>query len=178
MTFLFASQIEDAAVSLLWHEPERLAGFLRDMDPAIHLTQPALRHILEAITLVYSDLATTDFELIVQILRELHRFDEVGGFEGLNRIYVLKQSRADKQTTNAVFGEYIRLLKAYAEHRNQDAPTMPYRFNRGEFYLIENKNNTCRSRPDYLGTGKIAGKTYSATGRRSKDGILVSLFPK
>lgn len=178
MTFVFASQIEDATVSILWHEPTRLGAFLRDLDLSLHLTQPALRVIVQALAIVHSESGTCDFELVVQTIRELGNFEDVGGLEGLNRIYALKEFRADQETTEAVFGEYLRLLKAYAEHRKDDPPTMPYRFARGEIQLIENKNNPTGTRPDYLGTGKIAGKTYQATARRSKDGILVSLFPK
>jgi hypothetical protein len=56
LTFIFAREIEVSTVSTLWHQPARLPEFLRIIDPLVHLTQPHLRHILEAITLAHGEL--------------------------------------------------------------------------------------------------------------------------
>lgn len=176
-TTVFAPEIEDSTVSILWHEPERCGVFYREMDPVVHLMQPALRIIAQAIDLAFRELGTNDFAIVCQVVRELRGFDEVGGLEGLNRIFVIHQYRCSPENTHAIFAEYMRLLKAYALHRKADLPMMPYRFNRGEILLRENKNKRGAA-ADYLGMGKIAGKIFSATGRKSSEGILVSLFPK
>src|ERR1700756_1058313 len=87
-TFLFAPEIENAFMGLVWRQPDRLADVKRQLDPAIHFIQPHLRWILEAIDLAYRELGTVDFASVIQVLRELGRFEDVGGLEGAKDVWM------------------------------------------------------------------------------------------
>jgi hypothetical protein len=84
MTFHWVPEIEQATVSILWHEPERVAEFLREIDPAVHLYQPSLRIILEAIGIAYGELNCADWATVVEVVRELGHFGNAAG-SGLMR---------------------------------------------------------------------------------------------
>jgi hypothetical protein len=181
-TQVFAPEIENSIVSILWHEPERCGQFFRELDPRVHLMQPALRIIAKAIDLafreLFCELGTSDFTLVVQVVRELRGFEEVGGLEGLNQIYARYEYRSSKEAIDQIFTEYIRLLKAYAAGRKEDPPAMPYRFNRGDINLVENKNKRSVSSPHYVGEGKVAGYPYRAAAWKVRESLVLSLLPK
>lgn len=177
-TFHFAHEIESAVVSLLWHEPERCGEFFRELDPDLHLSQPNLRVIAQAISLTWRELGTTDFAIVVQMVRELSGLEEAGGIEGLNSVYLLKQFRADKETTDAIFSHYLEMLKAYALGRQNNMAV--YRFNRGDILLVQNKLKNKGNGPDLIGQGKIAGRRYRAIGyhQTQDDSYSISLIPE
>jgi hypothetical protein len=115
MTFLFSPQYEEATVSILWKQPERIAAFLRDFDPAVHLVQLHLRIILEAVNLSYGDHGEADWASVVQVIQEIGKLDEVGGLEGLNRVYSAKEITP---VTDKIYAHYLEALQTYAAHRS------------------------------------------------------------
>jgi hypothetical protein len=172
-SFIFAPEIEVATVSLLWKQPERCAAFLRDLDPAVHLTQPHLRHIVEAVTLAYRELGCADWATVAGVLRELKHFEDCGELLGLNEVYCAAEITPN---SDQIFTHYVSMLQAYALGRELNQPV--FRFNRGEIKLVPNKIKRSESAPDFIGTGKVAGRLYRAAAWTSADGLSISLIPK
>jgi hypothetical protein len=177
-TFNFAPEIEQSLVSLCFYAPERIALVYRQLDPALHITRPELRHILEAIDLAYRELGLRDFASLIQILRELGHLEACGGPPGVNA--VLEEYRygfSCPQAEAEIFDHYLDMLKRYALARSSNSIVLF--FNRGDLLLTPNKIKASPHSPDYIGIGKVAGKPYSARAYQSKDGNLcVSLLPK
>jgi hypothetical protein len=183
-TSYFAPEVEQAVVSLCWHEPERLAQFYREFDPGAHIGQPHLLVILEAIAIAYGELGTTDFAAIVQIVRELGRMVSCGGLDGLNQVYQAQlDGRTNPEHTEKIWTEYLRLLRYYAQNRKADPPRSADFFTRGHLCLYPNKTKSLQSQPDATGEGKIAGKAYRATawlepGNHGQKFFKINLNPK
>jgi len=177
-SFHFANEIEQSVISILWHEPDRLGGFCREIDPGVHLSQPHLRIILHALDLAYRELNSCDFAIIVQVVGELGLFEEVGGREGLNRVFAIHEHRSSRENIDAIFAHYVNMLKAYALGRSNHTPI--YRFNRGDICLVQNLNKHGPNSPDLLGQGRIAGRAYRAIGfhQLSNDSYSISFIPE
>jgi hypothetical protein len=181
-TFYFAPEIEEALVSFAWHEPERLASVYRELDPALHITQPHLRWLLEAIDLTYRDLGCVNFEVVIQALRETGHLEDCGGLDGASHVYGLEEfGRDDAERNQKIFKHYLSMLKTYAVHRAGD-PHSVTRFTNGELYLSVNKTKTKDSDPDLVGHGNVAGRSYKAaawvtTNPQASDSVRVSLLP-
>jgi len=168
---VWALEIETAAVSTLWHDPARCSEFLRQCDPLVHLTQPHLRIILEAVNLAYGELGSADFAIVTEVVRELGCFEEVGGLDGLNAVY----ANVD-HTPDAVFLHYIEMLKTYATARDGDPPRRPVtRFTGGKASLYLNKAKRRPNDPDYLGEARIRGHGYRVRGWLCDDAESVNL---
>lgn len=160
-------EIETATVSTLWHQPHRLPEFRRIIDPQIHITQPHLRHILEAIELCYGELGIDlDFATVVEVVRELGTFNECGGIEGLNQVYTGAETTL---TTDHVFGHYVGMLQEYARARESHPPRRVTRFSGGKATLYLNKNKRSTRDPDYLGEARARGHNYSLRGWLAPD---------
>lgn len=192
-TFYFAPEIEAALVSCAWHEPDRLAVVYRELDPAVHLSQPHLRFLMEAIDLAYRDLGCVNFEVVIQVLRETGHLEHCGGLEGANQIYGLEldsygeaarfSKLCDQVRNEKIFRHYLEMLKIYAVHRSQVPPRPVYVFTKGWLALHQNKIKSSRGAPDALGEGKLAGRSYAAamwieTDEHGNQIFKVSLTPK
>jgi hypothetical protein len=165
MTFIFAPEIEDATISILWHEPERLPDFLRRFDPNLHLAQPHCRIILEAINLAYGELGTSDFATVTQVVSELHKLDHCGGIEGLNRIYSLVEDGTPhwKERGDKIFAHYLEMLIAYGTHRRLAPNENMYRFTAGRATVRRNKVKR-PNEPFYIGSAFVRGRNYKIRG--------------
>jgi hypothetical protein len=183
-TFHFAPEIEQSLVSLCFYAPERIALLKRELDPRVHFTRPELRHILEAIDLAYRELGSTDFASVIQTLRELGRLEDCGGPCGVNAVFEeYRYGLSSPDALEQIFAYYIEMLKAYAQARSNQPPVNVYRFLRGDITLVKNKTRTTDRCPDWIGEGKVAGRTYraSAFGNQDKNGqsvLAISLCPK
>jgi hypothetical protein len=171
-TFVFALEIEVATVSTIWRQPERCAEFLRVCDPLVHLTQPYLRIILEAVQIAYAELNAADWATIVEVVRELGQFEEVGGLDGLNTVYSATEITP---VIDSIFAHYIQMLKTYAEHRQMDPPRPVHWFSGGKGNLYLNKAKRKPTDPDYLGSAKVRGQNYRVRGWLGEDRQSVNL---
>jgi hypothetical protein len=182
-TFYFAPEIELSVVSECWHAPDRLSVVKRELDPAVHLTQPHLRWILEALDLAYRELGAVNFEIVVQVLREMHHLEDCGGLEGLNEVYKAAAYGRDPVRDQKIFDAELAMLKQYAINRKVDPPHPPDFFTRGQLVLYPNKTKHFDSQPDATGEGKIGGRCYRATAwlesdQHGQEFFKVSLTPK
>lgn len=170
-SFEFAPEIEAQLVSICWHDPHRIPIALKELDPGIHITQPHLRHILEALAIAYSELGVLDFACIVQILRELGQLAECGGLLGLNSVYVLAEHGYRDQV---FFDHYLTMLKEYALHRKNlnRGPVNRFTDLKGTFYA--NKAKRFASDPDFVGEARGLGRPYSAQAWTALDGQSVN----
>jgi hypothetical protein len=169
-TFVFAPEIEAQLVSICWHDPDRIGTVLKELDPQVHLTQPHLRHILEACSLAYRQLGCLDFPVIVQVLREECRLQDCGGLEGLNQVYLLAEhAYQEPGHKQALFDHYLGMLKTYAVNRSVEPPRPVYRFIGGDGELRPNKNKRHDSEPDFLGEAKITGRFFRLEGHKTRD---------
>jgi hypothetical protein len=162
MTFVYAPEIEDQTIAILWHQPDRLPGFLRSFDPAVHFAQPHARIILEALNIARGESGFVDWPIGVEVLREMGKLDQCGGLEGLNRIYSMYTPGAP--FTDDIFAEYLRLLSLYATHRATEPGAPFYLFTGGRATLCLNKAKGLPNQPDYIGKGKIRGQSYRLRG--------------
>jgi hypothetical protein len=183
-TFVYAPEIEAALVSTVWHQPEWLATVYRELDPAIHWSQPHLRWLLEAIDLAYRDLGCVNFEVVIQVLRETGHLEDCGGLDGVNQIYGLEEyGREDAVRNGKIFRHYLEMLKTYAVHRSQVPPRPVYAFTSGSLVLHQNKVKTSQNSPEAIGEGKIAGRSYRTsmwiqTDEHGQKIFKVSLMPE
>jgi hypothetical protein len=183
-TFHFAPEIEQSLVSLCFYAPERIAVLKRELDPQVHFTRPELRHILEAIELAYGELGASDFASVIQTLRELSRLEDCGGAPGVNQVFEeYRYGFSSEQAQEQIFAHYIEMLKAYAFARSNQPKVNVYRFLRGDITLVKNKTRQSDRAPDWIGEGKVAGRTYraSAFSNQDKNGqsvLAISLCPK
>jgi hypothetical protein len=174
-TFLFAPEIEQSAVSMCWHEPERLAIVYRELDPAIHFVQPHLRLVLEAINLAYGQLGCADWASVVQVVRESGHFEECGGLEGLNALYDLRAYGRDQARDEVILDNYLQMLKEYALNRAEEPPRPVYYFLHPKATLYRNKVKRTEAAADYLGVIRVAGKAFGVSAWRSLDGEFLNL---
>jgi hypothetical protein len=178
-TFTYAPEIETNTVSILWHEPDRLADFLRLVDPQTHFVQPHLRIILEAINIAWGELASADFATVAQVIRELGKMEECGGLEGLNQVYSagepIRATNAEdaailRKQVDVILADYVRMLQAYAENRAIDPARPIYPLTGGRGRAIRNKLKRFSGQPDFIGEATIAGKKYKMRLDVSADG--------
>jgi hypothetical protein len=177
-TFIFAPEIEQALVALCFQAPQRIATVYRELDPALHITRPELRFILEAIDLAYRELCTAgDFASVVTVLREQGQLAACGGAPSVNSVFEeYRYGFSSPEGEQEIFIHYIEMLKAYALGRDKNQPV--YRFNRGDIHLVPNKTKHSESAPDYVGEGKIAGRAYRVAEWVNSQGHFLSLIPK
>jgi hypothetical protein len=184
LTFQFSPEIEQSMVSLCFYAPERIATLKRELDPKVHFTDPKLRYILEAIELAYRESLASDFATVIQTLRELGRLDDCGGPAGVNQVFEeYRYGFSSPEASEEIFVHYIEMLKAYAQARSNQPPVNVYRFVRGDITLVKNKTRTSNRCPEWIGEGKVAGRTYraSAFSNHDKNGqsvLAISLCPK
>ena len=171
----FAPEIEQAAVSILWHEPNRVTGFLRELDPALHLVQPHLRRIVEAVNLAWAELNVADWATVIQVVRELGAYDDCGGLEGLNSVYSIAEYRCDKQKTDVIFTHYVDMLKSYAAARIDRIPIPQTPFTGTRATLSLNKVRRSAFDPDFIGRLRIAGVFYQAKIWKATNGEFLNL---
>jgi hypothetical protein len=176
---IWAIEIEVATVSTIWHQPELCAEFLRVCDPLVHLTQPHLRIILEAIGIAYGELNAADWATVVEVVRELGQFEEVGGLEGLNAVYSATEFNPDpvfrQRVSDPIFKDHVKLLQEYARHRQMDPPCPVHWFSGGKANLYLNKTKRQPTDPDYLGSAKVRGQNYRVRGWLGLDRQSVNL---
>ncbi len=183
-TFIWAPQIEVAVVSTIWHEPSRCAGFLRVCDPLVHLTQPHLRIILEAISIAYAELNAADWATVVEVVRELGALEEVGGLDGLNTVYSATEPSPSpdfrERVTDPIFAHHIELLQEYARARQMDPPRPVARFSGGRGTVRVNKASHRPANPEYIGDAIVRGIAYVVRVDVSSDGTFLNfrLEPK
>jgi DnaB helicase-like protein len=160
----YAPELERAIVSLCWHRPENLPKVLQALDPAVHLKEPHLRLILEAINLVYRELGATDWATVIDYLRQQGKLAECGELVGLDEIYRL-------EPCPALLSYYIELLKDYGALR-EGAPLAPtLRFNGGQGQIFNNKAKKTQREPDVIGVVAIASKAYELKGWMATDSL-------
>jgi hypothetical protein len=183
-TFQFAPEIEQSLVSLCFSAPERIATLKRELDLVVHITQPHLRFVLEAIELAYRELGTSDFACVIQTLRELGCLEDCGGADGVNQIFEqYRYGFSSPQAQEQIFTHYIAMLKAYAFGRANQPPVAVYRFARGDLRLVKNHARINEQAPDWIGEGKVAGRTYRASAftnydKNGQSVLAISLCPK
>jgi hypothetical protein len=173
--FYFTPEIETNIVSILWRRPEWLANFLQKFNPA-HIQQPHLRDILGAINIVYGEMGSTDWALVLECLGELGRLEACGGRDGLNTVYEAYPEITEH--TQKVFSHYLELLETYAKARASDADFPIARFSGGGGLLAANKIRRKSNDPDFLGELKVAGRLYRATAYAQNGGLEIRLLPK
>ncbi len=178
MTFNFAPEIEDATISIIWHEPERLAEFLRHFDPDVHLAQAHCRIILEAVILAFGELGASDFPTVMQVVRELDRLEECGNVEGLNRVYSCVE--ANLPNTDKIYAHYLDMLRIYARHRKTQHQGNMCLFTGGRALVKRNSLKSKPYEPDYVGDARVRGRNYSIRGwdAGSDEGVTLTLEPR
>jgi hypothetical protein len=173
----FAPEIETAAIALCWREPERLAIVKRELDPAVHFIQPALRYLLEAIDLAWRELGTLDFACVIQVLRELGKLEEAGGLEGASDVWregeFLDSPIWKAGQTEKLLADYLELLKGYALSRQDCSAFHP--FTGGKVTLWLNKVRRWENDPDFIGEARVAGRRYVAKAWNSSDGEFLNI---
>jgi hypothetical protein len=188
-TFIFAPEIEQAMVALCFQAPHRVATVYRELDPAVHITRPELRFILEAIDLAYRELGAMDFASVIQVLRELGRLEACGGAPGVNSVFEeyrygfwkpnpeTEQKifwKPDPEAEEEIFTHYIETLKTYAINRQKDPPQPVYRFTDGKATLVPNKVKRKESDPDFIGEARVHGRSYIAKVWIAIDGSFLN----
>jgi hypothetical protein len=177
-SFLFSPEIETALIGLLWREPDRISIVKRELDPALHFVQPHCRWLLEAIDLAYRELATVDFACVIEVLRELGRLEDVGGLEGANELWNAGEFLNSPVwqamgKTDALFAEYLRMIKQYAVNRGEQPPRPTYLFIGGKGTLLLDK---ARVKADhYTGEVSVAGRWYSVRAEVGSEGEFINL---
>jgi hypothetical protein len=174
-TFIFAPEIEQALVALCFQAPHRVATVYRELDPAIHITRPELRFILEAIDLAYRELGATDFASVIQVLRELGRLAACGGAPGVNSVFEeYRYGFSSPEAEEAIFAHYLQMLKTYAISREQTPLPPVYYFVGGKGTLALNKAKRREFEPEFIGEARIAGRWYTVGASPSSDGSFLN----
>jgi hypothetical protein len=177
-TFQFAPEIEQSLVSVCFADPHLIAVVKRELDLGIHITNPALRHILEAIELTYGQLGLRDFASVIQTLRELKTLERCGGPERVNAIFEeYRYGFSSEQAKTEILAHYIELLQAYALGRQQTPPLPVYHFTGGKGTTTPNKLKRGVRDPDETGAALVAGKKYAVALWRSHEFTNFRLSP-
>jgi hypothetical protein len=155
-TLHWAVEIERSLLAILWWLPEFIGLVRRELDPSIHFTLPCHRHILEAISIAYSEIGDVTWETVVQAILEMPgAFDECGGKEGLNEVFTDEGHYPfGPRNPEPIVAEYIRVLKNCAIQRGIDPtkPVLHYTVARGILQL-----NKLATKPEHP---TITGKIY------------------
>ena len=171
-TFVYALEIEQALVSVLWRKVTLMECFLARCDPMVHLSQPKLRIIVRAIQLAYGELGadlnceinplegSSDWPVVVTVVRELGGFDECGGLAGLNEVY---SAHEPTPYSSQIFGDYLRLVCDYALARQEQSAPRVCVFSGGRGTLYLNKAKKARARDDFKGEAIVQGARYQVS---------------
>jgi P4 family phage/plasmid primase-like protien len=111
-TFSFAFEIETGLISLLLHCPERI----QEVGKAINfelISQPHLQTMYAAIVGLAAEGVGIDFNTVAQRLRDIGKFDEIGGRHGLDGIY-----GHPFYDNSAIVADYLRILRESAAERS------------------------------------------------------------
>ena len=143
---------------MIWRNAEeRLPAFLKECDPAVHLFEPHCRIILDALRTVYGNTQETLWGSVVTCVREMGKLDEVGGKDGLNRVYMAAEF---KEKNSAIFNHYVGMLKTYAEARQFNPPRSVQQFTGGIGCVYQNKAKSKSWQADYIGQAVVRGIKY------------------
>jgi len=164
----YAPEIEEALVTLCWHHPEYLPKVLRELDPALHISAPPLRHLLSAINRVYLEEGATDWASVIDCLRDLGLLEQCGDKVLLEGLYT-------HPGYHALLDFYIQSLRAYGAARNASPPQNPHYWSGGKALLAPNKAKRYPNQPDFTGSGRIAGKFYSLAAYSNLDATEVEI---
>lgn len=159
----YAPEVEEALVTLVWHNPQLLPRVLRCLDPGVHILQEHLRFILEAIQLSSDLLGASDFATVVQALREDGRFEACGELIGLDALWTKNYGY------ESLLDYYIELLKIYASKRLERNPARVLIFSGGKGTIHLNKAKENPKEPDYVGSALIRGRKYQIAGWTGQD---------
>jgi hypothetical protein len=179
-TSVFAREIEASFVCLLWRHPEYLGEALRAINPAIHISQPHLRLILNAVNDVHSYENTADFALVATYLRQSGDFGEVGGLQGLNDAYTDSgRQPCGWREPEPIFKYYLELLLSYADARLSGDPLqIPVHLAGGWGRLVPNPVRRREASPVAIGRVMVAGKRYKASAWREAAELRLKFVPE
>ena len=178
-TCYWAPEIETSMVALLWHHPEFVDFVHLELDVELHFLSPALRIVLEAISVVYWNIGDADWSTVVHAIREMGAIDTCGGVQGLNDIFTDGGRYYDGRTDpQPVVLEYMELLKAYGAQRQEDPTKIIPRFTGGKGRLWPNKTAKRATDPSDLGEAFIRGHRYKIRGWWESDGLSMKFYPE
>jgi len=122
MSFYFSPEIEESTLSLIWHDPEKLAIFEQRFSPDI-FAQIHCRELVRAMHFAYQAVGSLDFASVIQCARELGSYDAIGGIDGADMIFRISEfsPRAD-----LIFAHYLDMLDSYAAHRQKPIECYPF----------------------------------------------------
>ena len=166
----YAIEIEAALVTLCWHHPEVLPKVLQNLNPLVHISQPHLRHLLEAINRSYSELGATDWAATIDCLTDLGLLAECGEALTLDELY-------KNPGCSSLLDYYIERLQEFAVHRNILPGVFPSRFSGGFLTLSANPIKRKPTDPDLVGTASVAGKPYTVRGWSDSGNLNCRLYP-
>jgi hypothetical protein len=147
------SDVENAFVATLWHEPGRLPEVAEWIVPDIHLRQPYLRLVIKALVVVYSELGACDWPIVLSCLEHQGELEECGGKAGLDALYSARYYPP-------LFSYYCEEIKRAGLERVDRDHVPPSRFSGGTGELVVNKFKTSEKAPGYVGRARIAGTHY------------------
>jgi hypothetical protein len=167
-SFHWSTEIEEATLSILWHQPQRLKYFLQECDPAVHFHEPHSKIIFDAIGQVHQEVGPVSFEDMVLCLREYRQLDNVGGKDSLNRIYALYQPtglpdafyKTDSARIDKILSHHVSLLKTYAVAREFEPPREVHQYLGGKGCAYKNKAKRKGWQADYIGPAYVRGVKY------------------
>ena len=153
----YAPEVEEALVTLLWHRPDFIPWTCRTLNPGFHISSPALRHLLGAILICYSEMGVTDWATVVDCLRDQKLLAECGGLLELDRLY-------SHPGYEALLDYYVRLLQEYATHRKAFPGIPPSHWAGGSATLLPNHAKRKETDPDFIAATRIGGKVFTICG--------------
>lgn len=178
-TCYFAPEIERSLVSILWHHPRFIDFVHLSLDSDIHFLDPALRTVLEMLSVVYWQIGALDWASVVHALREINAIDQCGGLDGLNNIYTDNGHYPEGRTDPEPFvREYIQLLSDYAIQRQADPTKAVFRFTGGRGTIVPNRMARRENDPAYVGEAWVRGRRYRIRGWTNDDGLAISFYPE
>ena len=163
LDFYYSPEVEEAVVTLCWHQPQLLGKVLRVIDPKVHILQEHLRFILEALQLNADLLGEADFTTVVQALREAGQFEACGELVGLEALF------SKNYGYETLLDYYLELLKLYAAKRRDRVAGQVVVFSGGKGTIALNKEKHDAKDPDYVGRAFIRGRKYRIVGWTGKD---------
>jgi hypothetical protein len=145
----WAVEIEQSLVALLWQCPEQIGVVRHELDERIHITQPRIRHVLDAIEWAYRGMGCVSWAMVVgELCHVPGAFQECGGKAGLNEIFTdgdhLVLGTRDPEPFIAY---YIDFLKKAAVVRGVDPSAPVLDHTTGYGFLRRNKAATTSKHP-------------------------------